>query len=50
MKMINTSECEGCKHCTIDDSNKAKVTVHCGKKNKNYFYGACVPCEERESK
>lgn len=29
MKMINTSECERCKHGTVDDTNKARVKVHC---------------------
>lgn len=29
MKMINTSECEKCKHGTVDDTNKARVKVHC---------------------
>ncbi len=44
-KMINTNECEGCQHGTIDDSNKARVTVYCAEKKKKYSYGQCVPCE-----
>ena len=35
MKMINTSECEKCKHGTVDDTNKARVKVHCDIKNKD---------------
>ena len=48
MKMINTSECEKCKHGTVDDTNKARVKVHCDIKNKDYIYGACIPCEDKE--
>ena len=50
MKMINTSECEHCKYGEVDDTNKARVKVHCSKKNKDYIYGACIPCEEKEKK
>lgn len=48
MKMINTSECEHCQHGTIDDSNKARVTVYCDVKEKTYMYGQCIPCEDKE--
>lgn len=46
MKMINTSECEKCSFGTIDDTNKGRIIVHCNSKNKDYVYGACIPCEE----
>lgn len=50
ISMINTSECEHCTHSEIDDSNKAKVVVHCRAKNKDYIYGQCVPCDEKKVK
>lgn len=46
MKMITTSECEKCEYGKVDASNKAKVIVHCSAKNKDYVYGARIPCEE----
>lgn len=46
MKMINTSECEKCEYGTIDDADKRRIIVHCSSKNKDYLYGACIPCEE----
>lgn len=49
-KTIITSECEFCKYGTVDDTNKVRVMVHCGYKNKDYFYGQCVPCENMEKK
>ena len=48
MKMINTSECEYCQYGTIDDTNKAKVTVYCSAKQKRYVYGQCVPCDSKK--
>lgn len=50
MKMINTSECEKCEHGKVDDSNKARIIVHCNVKDKDYIYGACIPCEEKVKK
>lgn len=46
MRMINTSECEKCEHGEIDDVNKGRIIVHCKSKNKDYLYGACIPCEK----
>ena len=37
-------------HGTVDDTNKARVKVHCDIKNKDYIYGACIPCEDKENK
>lgn len=50
MKMINTNECERCKYGVIDDSNRAKVLVICQAKNKQYYYGQCIPCEYMEKR
>lgn len=49
-KVILTSECEFCKHGTIDETDKAKIKVHCSYKNKTYFYGTCVPCDGMEKR
>lgn len=45
--MINTSECEFCKFGTVNDTNKAKVKVYCSYKNKTYYYGQCIPCDNK---
>ncbi len=50
MKMINTSECEKCKFGIVEEVSKARVVVHCTVKNKDYIYGACIPCDNREKK
>ena len=38
-KMILTSECEKCSHCSLDESNKAKIIIHCNLKDHDYIYG-----------
>ena len=50
MKMLNTSECENCIYCTLDESNIARIKVYCEARNKTYYYGQCVPCEEKKVK
>lgn len=48
MNMIITNECEKCKHGIIDDRNKAIVKVYCNARDKTYYYGQCIPCEDKE--
>lgn len=48
--MIITSECIKCIHSTINEENKARVTVYCKLKDKNYYWGQCIPCEYMEQK
>lgn len=50
MNMILTSECEGCDYGTIDNSNKACVKVKCADKNKEYYYGQYVSCDNKKRK
>lgn len=49
-KMIITSECETCQYGIINDENKARVKVYCTRKQKEYYYGACVPCDDHTKK
>lgn len=47
MGMILTSECEGCDFGIIDDRDKSRVKVICALKGKEYFYGQCIPCDNK---
>jgi len=47
MTMIITSECEKCAHSTINNENKARITVYCKAKDKTYSYGQCIPCDQK---
>lgn len=48
--MILTSQCEFCKYGTINDMDKSRVKVFCSIKQKEYYYGMCIPCENYEKK
>ena len=48
--VILTSQCEYCRYGTIDDSDKARVKVYCSYKDREYFYGACIPCDNYTKK
>lgn len=50
MNMILTAECEDCIYGIIDDSNKARIKVKCTQKEKEYYYGQCIPCENKIKK
>ena len=48
MNMITTDECEKCKYSQIEEINKGTIYVNCSLKEKRYFYGQCVPCNNFE--
>ena len=43
---ICTSECVHCKYGTLNNSNKAKVKIYCNIRNKEYYYGQIMPCDD----
>lgn len=50
MSMILTSECEDCEYGIINDDDPAKIKVFCSYRNKEYYYGQCIPCENKTKK
>ena len=48
--IICGKDCEQCKFCTLDESNSAKIKIHCEVKNKDFYWGQCIPCEYKENK
>ncbi len=45
--MITTDECESCKYGTVMENSKADIKVYCSIKDKYYFFGQCIPCENK---
>lgn len=41
-------DCEDCKYSVIDDSDRAKIKVYCSRKDKSFYYGQCIQCDEKE--
>ena len=50
MSLIKTSECRKCTHSHIDDTNKAKVIVHCDVNERDYIYGQYAECEMKKTR
>ena len=50
MNMIITSECEECGHGIIIDEDPAKIKVFCQARNKEYYYGQCIPSKNKTKK
>ncbi len=50
MTMIITSECEQCVHSTIIENKKSEIKVHCDVKDRTYYWGQCIPCENKSLK
>lgn len=48
INMITTDECEKCKHSCIEEINKGTIYINCILKEKRYFYGQCIPCNNFE--
>ena len=45
--MITTDECEHCRYGTVIEEDKAHIKVYCVKKDRTYYYGQCVPCDDK---
>lgn len=43
-------DCENCEYSSINDHDKARVKVYCAVRGKEYYYGQCIPCEDKRKK
>ena len=50
MATINSTECTTCKNGLLDDSNKARIKIYCKLKDKTYYYGQYIQCDDKEKK
>ena len=50
MATINSTECITCKNGLLDDSNKARIKIYCKLKDKTYYYGQYIQCDDKEKK
>ncbi len=49
-KMVCTSDCIYCTNCILKESDKSRVKIHCIAKEREYWYGQMVPCNEMEER
>ena len=45
--IIAGKDCEDCAKSVVDESNKAKIMVYCGIRDKWYIWGASIPCDDK---
>lgn len=48
--ICSDDECINCTHCSLDESNKAKIKVLCAARDKEYYYGQYVNCDDFKKK
>lgn len=48
--IIIGKDCEKCRFGIVDETNKARIKVYCSIKEKWYWWGQCIPCDNREKK
>lgn len=46
--IIAGQECLDCEYSTINDHDKARIKVVCAVRGKEYYYGQCIPCEDKK--
>lgn len=49
MQIDNTSQCENCRYCQMNESNKAKIMVTCDFDGKTRIYGQHIDCDKKEA-
>lgn len=49
-EVIITSQCETCQSGTINDKDKAIVKVYCSYKDREYYFGQCIQCDNYNRK
>lgn len=50
MKMIISSDCEVCQNGILEEENDKPLKVYCCKRDKSYYFGQCIPCDDFISK
>lgn len=47
--MIITSECEQCIHSVINEEDRARVKIYCRIKDRTYYWGQCIQCDNKKT-
>lgn len=45
--IIAGKDCENCRHGNVIEHSKKLIKVYCTIKDKEYYYGQCIPCENK---
>lgn len=47
MILIAGRDCDNCIYCSIIEETRSRIFVECDVRGKRYYYGQCVPCEDK---
>ena len=50
MTTDTTADCEGCRHCVLDESNPAKIMCFCNIDERWRIYGSHLNCDRKEER
>ena len=45
---VGESDCGNCRHYQLIEESKKDIYVYCAARNKKYFYGQRISCEDKE--
>ncbi len=48
--IIAGEECKDCIHGVVDEESKKVIKTYCRLRDKTYYYGQCIACEDKEKK
>lgn len=48
--IICGKDCDDCTYAVFNDDNKAVVKIHCSARDKDYYYGQSIQCDDKEKK
>lgn len=46
--IIAGKDCEKCEYCTMYQDERDRLKVYCDAKDREYYYGARIPCEDKK--
>jgi len=44
--IVAGSDCDKCAYSTVFEDDKGRLKVYCEYKNREYYYGSRIPCED----
>ena len=41
-------DCVDCVYSSVDDTNKARIKVYCDARDRSYWWGQNIPCDDKK--
>ena len=46
--IIAGQDCDNCIYATVEEETKGRVKIHCDARDRRYWWGQNVPCDDKE--